>query len=216
MPAFQQTQTWEMSEQPATLHLQTGILARNIGVTPNDLLPGGQFYDRKWTLNMFIINAASVDWNSPNNSILSQQVLLTTTALPERAGRFSSGTQNFVFDLTWNFQMPFLAEGAEPRSLFILFAPELGPPDDTTRFQIPMSTRSRFDPLFLAENVTDWQYTANPNRLISWGPGGSGNGRLPISLEINTVPSPGTGLLATGALTVAAAFRRRRESHPQL
>ncbi len=206
---FQQTQTWGMSEQMATLRLQTTINTEAGFVSTADVNPGGRFATRNWTLNVFMFDANTFDPLDPYSSLVSQQSILTTSGIPQRAGTVFN-TSRAVHEMTYSgIVMPVLAEGSSPRTLLIAFAPEEGIDGSTrTIFGIPMSLIPLDSPQLLVEGTNDFRYNTitDPYSLTGFAPR-----RIPLAFEINSVPSPGTALLGLGALAVAAGSRRRRE-----
>ncbi len=206
---FPLTQTAGMSEQVATFRVQTAILAPSpIGWISN----ASGLNSQPWSVNLFI-HTNDFDPLTPLASLISQQVIPNTATLPTLVGRITNlGLTPNVYEMTYNFTMPFLAEGSAPRSLLIGFGLESGTTGITPRFQIPSTSLSPSDPRYLAEGEMDYMFdtTQGQSVLNGWGPQ---TGRLPLAVEVNdtSVPTPGTfGLLALSAATIGACRRRRQ------
>ena len=210
---FQQTVTQSTSGQLAYFNLQTAMSANATAATVNNVAPGGIFYNAPWTLNVFMFDAGTFSASNPAASLIMQQAVNTLDPQPPRIGTFGGSGSRTVFQLPYQFYMPTLPPGVESQQLYIGFAPERsfnGEP--SIIFDTPASRLTASNPDFLAEGLTDFRYRSNPTPLLSPWLLGFPSSRMPFSLDITTVPSPGTGLVAlTAAAFVAGYGRRRRE-----
>jgi len=208
IPAFEQTQLSWMSGQPAVFRLHCGILTENGFVTASTLR--GIHANRPFPVTIFMFLADQFNPDNPYGSLVGQQTISTTTAIPQRVGTFNTGTAagSSVFEMIWNFPMPELPSGIGSQRLLIAFAPEFRSGVTTTNYAIPSSFLSTSAPGYLAEGLDRTYGFNSTSRVLSpWAV----NGRIPISFEINNIiPSPATGLTALAALTVAGGLRRRR------
>jgi len=194
---FQQTITANTAGQPATLNFHAGLNDRGRILTSFDVSPLGNYGNTNWQLEIRFWRLSQFNPNDLTQGVAGIQLINNISAPLTRVG--SAPGFSSVFNMQYQFLTPVDAD-----TYYIGFGLATIPGMTSN---IMRSNR----PIIVAEGIQDYTgYIAADGSGSSFNPfvAGSGQQRISLSLDINSVPTPGA--LAVGALGLAVAYRRRR------